>query len=99
MAARADLREQPVRPEQLPLAILLLAAHARQLGELDVDQRLEGLRLRLARQLERARKRRLDLRVRGRSARAKQDPRQRQVREDLIGRVPARRGDLEPLRD
>jgi len=85
-----------VRRAKLPLAILLLAALARQLRELDVDQRLEGLRLRLARQLERARERSLDLRLRGRSARAKQDPRQRQ---DLIGRVPARRGDLEPLRD
>ena len=42
---------------------LVVAALARQLGELDVDQRLERLRARLARELERARERRLDLRT------------------------------------
>ena len=80
MAARADLREEAVRLAELSLAPLLVAALARQLGELDVDQRLERLRARVARQLERARERRLDLRTGGGAGRAEQDPRQRQAR-------------------
>jgi hypothetical protein len=44
MAARADLREEAVRLAELSLAPLLLAALSCQLGELDVDQRLERLR-------------------------------------------------------
>ena len=38
----ADLGEQPVRLAELPLAVLLVAALTRQLGELDVDNRLVG---------------------------------------------------------
>ena len=41
MAARADLREEAVRLAQLSLAPLLVAALACELGELDVDQRLQ----------------------------------------------------------
>ena len=51
MAARADLAEQAVRLTELSLVPLLIAALSRQLGELDVYQRLVGLRARLARQL------------------------------------------------
>ena len=43
------------------LTLLSLAALSRQLRELDVDKRLERLRARLARQLQRACERRLDL--------------------------------------
>src|SRR5438552_1481258 len=96
---RADLREEAVRLAERTLAPLLVAALACELGELDVDQRLERLRARLARQLERSRERRLDLRTRGGAGRAQQDPRQRQARMDLIGHVPLRARDLEPLFD
>src|SRR5438034_9015831 len=96
---RADLREEAVRLAERTLAPLLVAALASQLGELDVGQRLERLRARLARQLERARERRLDLRTRGGAGRAEQDPRQRQARMCLTGTVPARPRDREPLRD
>src|ERR687887_135302 len=61
MAGRADLGEEAVRLAELSLAPLLVAALVRELGELDVDQRLERLRTRLARQLERPCERRLDL--------------------------------------
>src|SRR5438093_13752206 len=87
---RADLREEAVGLAEPSLAPLLVAALARQLGELDVDQRLERLRARLARQLERTRERRLDLRTRGGADRAQQDPRQRQACMCLTGTVPAR---------
>src|SRR5437667_5463851 len=96
---RADLREEAVRLAERTLAPLLVAALASQLGELDVDQRLERLRARLARQLERARERRLDLRTRGGAGGAQQDTRQRQVGMCLSGTVPARMRDREPLRD
>ena len=61
MAGRADLREEAVRLAQLSLAPLLVAALARQLGELDVDQGSNAFALGVARQLARARERRLDL--------------------------------------
>ncbi len=44
VAGGADLREQAVRLAELSLAPLLVAALVRQLGELDVDQRLVRLR-------------------------------------------------------
>src|SRR5207249_11470047 len=96
---RAHLREEPVRLAERALAPLRVAALACQLGELDVDQRLERLRAGVARQLKRARERRLDLRTRGGAGGAQQDPRQRQVGMCLSGTVPARLRDLEPLRD
>src|SRR2546425_567640 len=61
MAGRADLREEAVRLAELSLAPLLVAALVRELGELDVDQRLERLRARLPRQLQRPCERRLHL--------------------------------------
>src|SRR5207244_2854920 len=79
VTARADLREQAVRLAQLSLALLPLAALSRQLGELNVDQRLVGLGARLARQLQRPCERRLDLRTGGGADGAEQDPRQCQV--------------------
>jgi hypothetical protein len=97
VAARADLAEHAVRLLELSLVPLLIAALARQLGELDVDQRLNRFRTRLARELERARERRLDLRTRGVVGRAEQDARQREARSCLTGDVPLRAGDLEAL--
>src|SRR5439155_7247944 len=99
MPGGADLGEEPVRLAELSLAPLLVAALASQLGELDVDQRLERLRARVACQLERAGERRLDLCTRGRAGRAQQDPRQRQARVCLKGNVPLRASDPEPLFD
>src|SRR5438876_8342445 len=96
---RADLREEAVRLAERTLAPLLVAALASQLGELDVDQRLERLRARLARQLERARERRLDLRTCGGAGGTQQDTRQRQVRMCLMGNVSLRASDLAPLLD
>src|SRR5207249_12072132 len=78
VARRADLREQAVCLAELPLALLLVAALTRQLGELDADQRLQALGLRLTGQLERARKCGLDLPARGRATWSEQHPRQRQ---------------------
>ena len=49
MAGGADLREEAVRLAELSLAPLLVAALVRQLGELDVDQRLVRLRSRVSR--------------------------------------------------
>src|SRR5439155_24809022 len=99
MPGGADLREEAVRLTERALAPLRVAALACQLGELDVDQRLERLRARVARQLKRARERRLDLRTRGGAGGAQQDTRQRQARMCLTGTVPARLRDREPLRD
>src|SRR5205823_12670200 len=99
MPGGTDLREEAVRLAERELAPLLVAALASQLGELDVDQRLERLRAGLARQLERARERRLDLRTRGGAGRAQQYPRQHQARVCLKGNVPLRASDPEPLFD
>src|SRR5207247_7306546 len=95
----ADRREEAVRLAELSLAPLRVAALACQLGELDVDQRLERLRARVARQLERPCERRLDFRTRGGAGRAEQDPRPRQARICPTGTVPARLRDLDPLGD
>ena len=61
MAPRADLAEHAVRLTELSLMPLLIVALARQLGELDVHQRLVGLRARLAHELQRPPERRPDL--------------------------------------
>ena len=61
MAGGADLREEAVRLAELSLALLLVAALARQLGELDVDHGLDAAHAGVARQLARPRERRLDL--------------------------------------
>src|SRR5437867_3539325 len=98
MPGRAALGEEPVRLAELSLAPLLVAALACQLGELDVNQRLERLRARVARQLERARERRLDLRPRGGAGRAQHDPRQPPARMCLKENVTLRASDLEALR-
>jgi len=57
----ANLCEEAVRLAQLALAVLLLTALAGQLGELHVAPGLERLRARLARQLEGACERCLDV--------------------------------------
>src|ERR671925_1062991 len=99
MAGRTDLGEETLRVAELSLAPLLVAALVRELGELDVDQRLERLRARLARQLECSCERRLDLCTGRGAGRSEQGPRQRQARLSLIQNIPPRAGDLEPLRD
>src|ERR687887_212848 len=93
MAGRADLREEAVRLAELSLAPLPVAALVRELGELDVDQRLERPRAPLARACER----RLDVCTRRGAGRAEQGPRQRQARVPLVRSVPPRAGDLEPF--
>jgi hypothetical protein len=77
VAGRANLREQAVGLAQLSLAPLRVAALARQLGQLDVNQGLGRLGVRLPRQLLRPRQRRLNFRKRGGTRRAEQDPRGR----------------------
>jgi hypothetical protein len=86
-----------VRFAELSPVAPLLAALALELGQPDVDQRLDRFRARPARELERARERRLDLRTGGGAGRSEQDPCQRKARMCLIENVPPRAGDLEPL--
>jgi hypothetical protein len=65
MFGSTDLREQAVRLSELSLALLQVAALVRELGELNVDERLERLCPRVLGEFERARECGLDLRTGG----------------------------------
>src|ERR1700730_9324470 len=88
VAGRAELREQTVRLAELSRALLLVAVLARQLGELDVELRLEAAHAGFASQLARPFERRLDLLACGEALRCQQDPGEDHVR-DRLRRLPA----------